>query len=271
MCQTKSQIRSAFLFVIGHLCLLGCMTVAARAQETKPTPTPAPVSAPTPAPSVSAQAAVIVVKAKYNSSGTAPVARKHFYLSTKPFPALAALLQNAGPPPSYKLYQRALKESGKFADETVVAEFVKNWLEKYRCETVYCRPIEMKDVESIHIFKDAYQKALGVFAKSPNSSAEALKWMTNFLPAEIRSGYYEMQTEWLKKALAFIQRETKVPVQTVMTNRNGLAYFTRLAQGEYYVSNLLPIETEDGCFLWNTQKGAKVKVSTDVVFTDKKK
>jgi hypothetical protein len=275
MCQTKTQIDSAVKFVIGNLCLLIFIAAAtARAQEARPTP--APVSAPTPpaqtnAPSVPAPAAVIVVTAKYNSSGAAPVARKHFYLSPKPFPSLALLLQRAGAPPSYKSYQRALKESGKVPDETLSAEFIKNWLEKYRCETVYCRPIEMEDVNRIRIFSDAYQKALGVFGKSPNSSAEALKWMTNFLPSEIRSGYYDMQAEWLRKALAVIQGETKTPLETVMTNRNGLAYFTRLAPGEYYVSNLIPIETEDGCFLWNTQKATRVKVRTDLVFTDKKK
>lgn len=201
------------------------------------------------------------IKLNVQYAGKVPAARKHFYLSRLPF-NLDELQQKLGNLPSHRDYQR--KVSGPALSEELVNEFVREWLEKYRCETVYCQPATLEDIGRIRLFQDAYKKSSDLFKSQPGpeAAATALKWMPNFLPQEIRTGYFDMRTEWTKRAIALMEASSvgteKNFIRTVMTDRKGEAYITEIKPGaSYYISNLVPIEDGKDCFLWNLKKDVK--------------
>lgn len=197
-----------------------------------------------------------------------PVARKSFYLSRLPF-NLDELQQKLGNLPSHKDYQR--KVSGQGLSDELVAEFVREWLEKYRCETVYCQPITREDVGRIRLFQEAYKRASEVFknALERDGAETALKWLPNFLPREITTGYFDIKMDWVKRAIALMEAGSvgaeKNHVRAVMTDRKGEAYITEIAPGTtYYISNLVPIEDGKDCFLWNSKKEVKAGPGVEV-------
>jgi hypothetical protein len=258
------------------LCLL-LFAFAARttqAQQAPPvaTPTPAPVAAtpaatpiPTPTPAAAATSAsrpiLKTIKLTVQYGGKVPVVRKHFYLSRLPF-NLDELQQKLGNMPSHKDYQQ--KKSSPGLSEELLGEFAREWLERYRCETVYCQPIALEDVQRIRVFQDAYKRASELFKNAPatESTALALRWMPNFLPQEIRTGYFDMKMAWVRRALALMEAESvggeRNLIRATMTDRRGEAYITDIKPGAtYYISNLIPIEDGKDCFLWTYKKEVK--------------
>lgn len=254
------------------LCLLLCLFAAgrARAQQTPAatpppavTPTPAATTAATPAPTAAAPTRPILntIKLTAQYGGKVPVARKHFYLSRLPF-NFDELQQKLGNMPSHKDYLK--KASSPALSEELLGEFVRDWLERYRCETVYCQPIALEDVERIRVFQDAYKRARELFPKAADAerTALALKWMTNFLPQAIRTGYFDMKMDWVRRALALLEAGSvggeRNVIRTTMTDRRGEAYITDIKAGAtYYISNLIPIEDGKDCFLWSYKKEVK--------------
>lgn len=249
------------------LCLLiiACAAARVHAQET-------PASTPTPTPSTAAVSSgppiLKTIKLNVQYGGKMPAARKHFYLSRVPF-NLDALQQKLGNLPSHKDYQQHV--ASQSLDEELVAEFVREWLEKYRCETVYCQPVTLEDVGRIRLFQGAYKKA-GEALKGAGGSEMALRWLPNFLPREISTGYFDLKMNWVKRALAMMEAETiggeRNSVRSVMTDRKGEAYIPDIKPGAtYYISNLIPIEDGKDCFLWNTKKEVKAGPGIEVGLT----
>jgi hypothetical protein len=252
------------------LCLLLSVFAActARAQETPaaaatPTPAAMPIATPTPAATtaVTARPVLKTIKLTVQYGGKVPVVRKHFYLSRLPFNT-DELQQKLGNMPSHKDYLK--KASGPALSEELLGEFVREWLERYRCETIYCQPIALEDVQRIRVFQDAYKRAGELFPKAADAerTALALKWMPNFLPQEIRTGYFDMKTDWVKRALALMEAQSvggeRNLIRTTMTDRRGEAYITDIKPGAtYYISNLIPIEDGKDCFLWTYKKEIK--------------
>lgn len=266
------------------LCLLAVLAAdTARAQET-PQPSPTPLATPvaTPAPSPVAQPSPVAttpverpalktIKLSVQYPGKVPVVRKHFYLSRLPF-NLDALQQKLGNLPSHRDYQK--KVSSATLSEEMVGEFIREWLERYRCETVYCQPIALEDIGRIRVFQDAHKRASELFrsAPAPEAAELALKWMPNFLPQEIRTGYFDMKADWIKRALALMENESvggeKNLIRTAMTDRRGLAFITDIKPGAtYYISNLIPIEDGTDCYLWNYPKEVKAVPGIEVGVT----
>lgn len=198
-----------------------------------------------------------------------PAARKHFYISRLPF-NLDELQQKLGNLPSHQDYQR--KIAGPNLSEELVAEFVREWLEKYRCETVYCQPITLEDVGRIRLFQEAHRKSSDIFRNARvqgDSAAMALKWLPNFLSPEIRTGYFDMKMDWIKRALAIMEAGTiggeRNTIREVMTDRNGKASVPNIKPNTtYYISNLIPIEDGTDCFLWNQMKKVSGGQSVEV-------
>ncbi len=271
---TKRATTNSFRITAPALCLLVIFTTGiAQAQSTpSPAPVPTPTAQPTAAPA-STQATerpiLKTIKLNVQYGGKVPVARKHFYLSRLPF-NLDELQQKLGNLPSHRDYQRRVASRG--LSEELVSEFVREWLEKYRCETVYCQPITREDVGRIRLFQEAYNRAGEVFKNARNADAtsvEALKWLPNFLPREITTGYFDMKMDWVKRALALMEAEStggeKNLVRAVMTDRKGEAYITEIKPGAtYYISNLIPIEDGKDCFLWNYKKEVKAGPGVEV-------
>src|SRR5205085_10419639 len=100
-----------------------------------------------------------------------------------------------------------------------------NWLRENDCESVYCREIEDKFIkgnDAVPEFKTAYDQGL----KELKASELARRWLANYLPAEIRDGYYRASEQAITNLTKQAESQTGKSVMSVMTDRNGTAYLT---------------------------------------------
>jgi hypothetical protein len=126
------------------------------------------------------------------------------------------------------------------------------WLKENDCESVYCRELEMADVEGAGAVPE-FQAAWAQGRKEFGSAELARKWITVNLREELRSGFYRKQQETLNALLKQAEEMTGAKPVSVMTDRNGTAYFTDLAVGTYVISNLIPVEMGPSSLLWNCE------------------
>ena len=135
----------------------------------------------------------------------------------------------------------------KGASEQLIA-----WLKENDCESVYCRELESKDLEGAQLVPE-FQKAAVAGEKEFGNRELARKWATVNIPNDLRSGFYKSQRDRLQAFLSEAEKRTQTKVLSVMTDRNGTAYFTDIVPGKYVISNILPIEIEDRSSLWNCE------------------
>jgi len=127
-----------------------------------------------------------------------------------------------------------------------------SWLKENDCESVYCREIRQDEWEgqnAVPEFRQAVQAGESEF-KNPDV---ARKWFTVNLAPEIRDGFYRINRERLKRLLAAAESTSGAAVQSVMTDRNGTAYFTDLEPGVFVLTNLLPTEMTSTFVSWNCE------------------
>jgi hypothetical protein len=138
-----------------------------------------------------------------------------------------------------------------------------NWLKESDCESLYCREIAKEDVEGPTSVPE-FVRALAESEKEFGSRETARKWLTTSLPDNIRDGFYKNRQAELQMLIK--QAEASgAKVLSVMTDRNGTAYFTDLTPGTYVVSSLLPAEIDSNSVVWNCE----VQVKTGDLATEK--
>ncbi|HEY6189561.1 MAG TPA: hypothetical protein VIW80_18050 [Pyrinomonadaceae bacterium] len=184
------------------------------------------------------------------------LARKRFFLIRGGRAENQALIENLerSQPPSLECYYRSIGAS----------EALIRWLKENDCESVYCREIDESDTEGQQAVPE-FQAALAQGRKEFGSLELARKWLTVNLREEIRSGFYKRQQETLRAFIKQAEAVSKSRVLSVMTDRNGTAYFTDLAPGAYVISNLVPAELAGKGHLWNCE----LKVKADEAGTER--
>jgi hypothetical protein len=127
-----------------------------------------------------------------------------------------------------------------------------DWLKEGDCESVYCRGVEKEFVtgpKAVPEFVTAFTTSQKEFG---NNEETARRWLTTNLTAELRDGFYRDR----QRALQALLKQAPA-VQSVMTDRNGTAYFTDLGPGTYVLSNLIPTELGKTVVTWNCEVQVK--------------
>jgi hypothetical protein len=201
---------------------------AARAQAPPPAscqPTPTPIAAKAAAAGEDAGG----IRLFLYGPDKKPLARKRFYLLRRsPF---SAGIDWASMPKRADFLQGASPQ-------------LREWLARHDCDSLYCPEFESEfpeAVETIPEFKRAYEAGLRKY----RNERLALKWLAvNFPLKNVRTDYFKRKRAWLEEAG---QKTGKVV--SFMTDEKGRAVFTGFPAGEYYLSNLFPLE--EGGAVWD--------------------
>ena len=133
-----------------------------------------------------------------------------------------------------------------------------NWLKENDCESVYCRELQPNDVEGPDAVPE-FQTAMTAGEKEFVSRELARKWLTTNLPEPLRDGFYKGHQLGIEGTIKQAEALSGAKVLSVMTDRNGTAYFTDLEPGIYTLSNIIPTELGSTSLIWNCE----VKVKQD--------
>jgi len=126
-----------------------------------------------------------------------------------------------------------------------------DWLKEGDCESVYCREVE-KDFVTGPKAVPEFVTAFTASQKEYGNDETARQWLTTNITPDVRDGFYRDR----QRALQALLKQAPA-VQSVMTDRNGTAYFTDLGPGTYVLSNLIPTELGQILVTWNCEVQVK--------------
>ncbi len=176
-----------------------------------------------------------------DASSLRGLARKRFFLLPGTLEQNRALIDAIERQPlvTRDCYYRKLNASQALID----------WLKTGDCESVYCRDVEQEFISGPKAVPE-FAAAFAASQKEFGGDETARKWISTNLDANIRDGFY-------KDRQAAIAALLKTPALSVMTDRNGTAYFTDLGVGTYVLSNVVPAEVGQTAVSWNCEVQVK--------------
>jgi hypothetical protein len=193
------------------------------------------------------QSGVVRLRVRVKANDSAPLrglARKRFFLihgSLEQNRALVDAIERQQLTTRDCYYQRNGASAGLIG-----------WLKDGDCESVYCREVEQEFVSGPKAVPE-FATAFAASEKEFGNAATALKWLATNVPPNLRDGFYRDRKGALDALLKQAQTSSGAPIQSVMTDRNGTAFFTDLAPGTYVLSNLVPAELGQTLATWNCE------------------
>jgi hypothetical protein len=189
---------------------------------------------------------VLRLRVRVKADDTAPLrglARKRFFLIPGTLEQNRALIT--------AIEQQPLTTRDCYYKQHGASAELIRWLKDGDCESVYCRTIENEFVtgpKAVPEFASAFAANHTEFG----NDLIALQWLQNYLNPDLRDGYYKDR----QRTIGTLLKQGQV-TQSVMTDRNGTAYFTDLGPGTYVLTNLIPTELGQTLVTWNCEVQVK--------------
>jgi hypothetical protein len=189
---------------------------------------------------------VLRIRVRVKADDAAPLrglARKRFFLLPGTLEQNRALLDAIERLPlvTRDCFYRKLGASQELID----------WLKTGDCESVYCREVEQEFIAGPKAVRE-FATAFTTSQKEFGGDETARKWLTTNLDPNIRDGFYRHQQNVISTLLK--QATTH---RSVMTDRNGTAYFTDLGPGTYVLTNVIPTELGQTAVSWTCEVQVK--------------
>jgi hypothetical protein len=190
---------------------------------------------------------VLRIRVRVKMDDAAPLrglARKRFFLLPGTLEQHRALLDAIERQPlvTRDCYYRKLGASQELID----------WLKTGDCESVYCREVEQEFIAGPKAVRE-FATAFAASQKEFGGDETARKWVTTNLDPNIRDGFYRDR----QNAISTLLKPSAVAALSVMTDRNGTAYFTDLGPGTYVLTNVIPTELGQTAVSWNCEVQVK--------------
>lgn len=210
----------------------------------------------TPEPGLTSTGALVKIQVKpYADKPREGLARKRFYLIKGSREQNKDLIAN--------LTSRSSSTRDCFYSRAGASTQFITWLKDNDCESIYCGEIDDRYIEgekAVPEFRLAFESGVKEFG----SRDLAKKWLNVNLPDKLRNGFYLKKQQELHEVLKQSETASGASVLSVMTDRNGTAYFTNVPAGDYVISSLVPIELETSTILFNCD----ISIKSDDVGSD---
>ena len=193
------------------------------------------------------QTGVLRLRVRVKADDSAPLrglARKRFFLIPGTLEQNRALIDS--------IEHQSLVSRDCYYQKIGASAALIGWLRESDCESVYCRGVEQEFVSGPKAVPE-FAVAYAASQKEFGNDETARQWLTTNLAPDVRDGFYRSRQTVLEALL----KQGGPQVHSVMTDRNGTAYFTDLGPGTYVLSNLVPTELGQTFVTWNCEVQVK--------------